>query len=55
MRMAQLEIGEMMSINQVGDQTSDVRRAGEAIGFPFDLVCAEIENYGTDSAMGVIF
>ena len=50
-----LEIGEMASIKLVGDQTSDVRGAGEAIDPPIDLDRGEIENYGADSQVWIIF
>ena len=41
----------MMSIKQVGDQTSDVRYTGEATDSPNDLDCDGIGNYGTDRGM----
>ena len=45
----------MVSINLVGDQTSDVQYTGEAIDSPIDLDCDEIGNYGTDIDASVIF
>ena len=33
----------------MGDQTSDVRYAGEAVDSPCGLYWGEIENYGTDT------
>ena len=47
-----LGIGEMMSIKLIGDPTSDVRHAGEAIDSASDLECTEIANYGIDSDVG---
>ena len=45
-----LKIGEMMGINLVGDQTSDVRyRWGD--WFPTDLDWGGIDAYGTDSEL----
>ena len=42
----------MLSIGQIGDQTSDVRYTGEAIDSPIYLEWGGIGKYGTDSEVG---